>query len=176
MNFIKPTKGKLVAFSFLLLLATYAWMPAPYSGNINQSLGLLGTVLANISIILFSPVIFLYGIFLKYKLLFFILTLVYNYIIICVVAKIFQKYKSNLPLFFSIFILLEIAGYIIGSFFTWHAMCSPCILGDVCSPCPSGNYGASLLFISIIPNLILAFIFSYIIKKYKLKKQNNLVS
>jgi hypothetical protein len=169
-EFLKLTKGKIVAFVVLLLLAIYSWMPAPYAGSLAQTLGVLGEILGNISITIFIPIVLLYGIFLKYKLLFFLLTLIYNYIIICIVAKIFQKFNPDLRLFLTIFCILELVAYIIGSFFTWHALCSICPIGQECPPCPSGNYSTFFLYGGIIPNLIIAFIISYFIKKYKHKK------
>ncbi|MBM3232753.1 hypothetical protein FJZ18_01135 [Candidatus Pacearchaeota archaeon] len=169
-EFFKITKGKLIAFGVLLLLAIYLWVPAPYAGNIVQFLGVFGEILGKISIMINFPIVFLYGIFYKYNLVFFLLTLIYNYVIICLVAKIFKKYNPDLRLFLIIFVILEILAYVIGSFYTWRAECLPCRIGHECPPCPSGNYANFFLLAGMIPNLILSFVISTLIKKYKKRK------
>ena len=169
-EFFKPTKRKLVALGILSLLTIYVLLPAPYAGNVAQLLGGFAEILGNISMILIFPMVLLHDFFLKYIFIFFLLTLVYDYIIVCIVAKIFQKFNPDWRSFLIIFGILEIVVYIVGSFFTWHAQCSICQIGYECPPCPSGNYSMDLLYSGIIPNLIIAFIISFFSKKYKQKQ------
>jgi hypothetical protein len=172
-EFLKPTKGKITAFIVLAFLAVYLWLPAPYAGTLASSLGPVGEVIANISLTINFLIVLAYAPFLNYQVLFFLLTLAYDYIIICVVAKVLKKFNPNLQqwkLFIIIFIALEIIAFIIGSFFTWHALCSICPIGQECGPCPSGNYSNIFLWVAIVPNLIISFAISHLIRKHKAKK------
>ena len=164
-NFFKPTMGIIIAWIVLLVLTIHLLLPAPYASIVSNYLGIFGNALAAITIILISPVIFLHDMLQHYLVIFFAIVLIYNYLFVCVIKKLFSKFNPNLRIFFIIYILLEIITYIVGSFFTWHAQCSACIIGTPCAPCPSGNYGIDVVLLGIIVNSVIAFILSIIARR-----------
>lgn len=109
---------------------------------------------------------------------FFLVGFLTSLILIYLVWSLIQKKKTttyqiknsriNKTISFLIaFILLETLFYIIGSFFTWYAFCTPCIKDSICPPCPSGNYSVAFSVIGIIPNLLISWGISVLIKRYK---------
>jgi len=65
------------------------------------------------------------------------------------------------------FVILEIIAFIFGSFITWQALCIDCPVGQICPPCPSGNYALEALLLFSIPNVIIAFVVSVLVKRLR---------